>query len=127
MGSSAHYTERLNDVDIVQLLNDGTYTVDLATAEVRTRSGDLLKHRHKKGRGDEKRPCVRLFSSPKSREISVSILVWIAGTRSVVPEGFEIHHMDENWRNNAFVNLLCVHGVDHDKLHGKSWDRNGVF
>jgi len=35
----------------------------------------------------------------------------------LIPQGFEIHHRDENPENNDFENLICVHQIDHNKLH----------
>lgn len=51
------------------------------------------------------------------RTINVSCVVWMYFTRTIIPDGFEIHHRDENTMNNLFGNLVCVHKMDHPKLH----------
>jgi len=38
-------------------------------------------------------------------------------TREVIQLGWQIHHVDEDKQNNRFENLMCVHPLDHYKLH----------
>lgn len=45
-------------------------------------------------------------------------LVWWKNTGEVVPEGYVIHHKDENTHNNAFSNLeKLLHGEHTSKHH----------
>lgn len=37
----------------------------------------------------------------------------------VIPDGYEIHHVDENKDNNDISNLECLSNHDHQSLHGK--------
>lgn len=62
---------------------------------------------------------VRLFRYGKSKAIAVHRLVWLAGTGSPIPEGWEIHHRDGVTSHNWFDNLFCLHPVDHRKLHSR--------
>lgn len=51
------------------------------------------------------------------RTISRARLVYMAATDALIPEGFEVHHLDGDRYNDAFSNLICVSKVDHLKLH----------
>ena len=46
-----------------------------------------------------------------------------------IPQGFEIHHKDEDTSNNSIDNLECVSKEQHNQLHSsKSWsDRDAMF
>jgi len=61
---------------------------------------------------------VDLCHNARRRSCHVSQLVWMVNADMPVPKGFEIHHLDEDKHNNAFNNLVCVHALDHAKLHG---------
>lgn len=65
-------------------------------------------------RGD---PRVDLFYKGKRKSCNVSQLVWMEATGQVIPPGYEIHHQDENPLNNEWDNLICIHSLDHHKLH----------
>ena len=56
----------------------------------------------------------------KRRTIVRSKLVWIAGSRRLVPPGFEIHHLDQNRYNDDWENLVALSPEDHNKFHGMS-------
>lgn len=34
-----------------------------------------------------------------------------------IPDGFDIHHLDENKLNNHIENFICIDKSDHTKLH----------
>lgn len=38
-----------------------------------------------------------------------------------VPEGYHVHHKDENKWNNDIENLTCIPKFDHSSLHGKEY------
>lgn len=76
-----------------------------------------LNLRKRSLRGD---PRVDIFYNKQRKSINISHLVWMYHTRMVIPNGFEIHHIDENPENNNFSNLICVHCLDHLKLHPQS-------
>ena len=42
--------------------------------------------------------------------------VWVRHN-GPIPEGYEIHHKDGDWRNNAIENLECVDGREHARHH----------
>lgn len=62
-------------------------------------------------------PRVTLSHDGSKRDCNVSQLVWMCNTSCVIPDDFEVHHIDENPLNNSFENLLLVHKNDHPKLH----------
>ena len=47
-------------------------------------------------------------------------IIWMVGHRRAIPEGFEIHHDNEDSEDDSFDNLICIYNLDHKKLH-----RNG--
>jgi len=38
-------------------------------------------------------------------------------TYGPIPEGYDIHHIDGDWRNNSIENLECVPRAEHAKMH----------
>lgn len=109
--------------DVLALLDAGTYTVNLETGEVIGPRGPVTPHPFKRrGNGGHVDYYVRLYTTTAAgvklvKSIALHRLVWMTATRSPIPDGFEIHHRDENPRNNAFRNLLCLHTLDHRKMH----------
>lgn len=79
----------------------------------------LTVRRMTEGRRRQSRLFVDLRISPTEKvKILYNRLIWILATRHVIPEGWEIHHRDEDWESsNAFKNLLCLHPDDHKKFH----------
>lgn len=104
----------MTDEEVLSLLRRGVYEVDLVTAEV-FREGKKLKT-SPNSKGYQK---LTLAEHPQRRHILLHKFIWMAGTMSCAPPSFEVHHRDENKDNNSFSNLLCVHSVDHAKLHGE--------
>lgn len=100
------------------MLRDRVYNVDTAKGIVLGQNGKPLQVTVRT-QGVSSYYFVELYHKPsdKRRKISVSIVVWMAGTRSTVPRNFEIHHRDLDTSNNAFDNLFCLHKSDHLKLH----------
>jgi hypothetical protein len=107
------YLQTLEDAEVMTLLEKGHFKVDLESGSVSTPSGKLLvpfpdawDHLF-----------IRLHFEGKRKGISVAKLVWMAGTKTEIPHKWEVHHRDENPRNNAFSNLICLHPIDHRKMH----------
>lgn len=108
----------LTDLDLLRLINDGVITVD-ANADVYCNGSKLTKYLEggRKDRETTKYELVRIYYGKARRAVAVHKLVWMEHTRAAVPEGFEIHHWDEDTTHNAFDNLLCLHSLDHRKFH----------
>ena len=60
----------------------------------------------------------RYFQSgnKKSLERLLHRRVW-SDANGPIPDGCEIHHKDENWRNNDLENLEVVNAVEHQRAH----------
>jgi hypothetical protein len=46
-------------------------------------------------------------------------LVYWENTGNTIPNGYSIHHIDENKHNNIFSNLQLVSNSQHGKIHAK--------
>jgi hypothetical protein len=102
--------------EVLEWLKDGIFSI--VDGQVYSSSGRQLVQRINKRRGCQHGdPRVDLKYDGKRRSIHVSHLVWMWGTKSVIPDKFEIHHWDEDPTNNDFSNLIAVHPIDHVKLH----------
>lgn len=100
--------------EILQWLQDGVFSIE--DGEVYTSLGRKLVQRiNKRKRCEHGDPRVGRRAS-----VHVSHLVWMWTTNTVLPDGFEIHHRDEDPTNNEFSNLLAVHPMDHAKLHANA-------
>lgn len=100
---------------LLSLLRDDIYLVDPTTAEVSGPRGIVTPFYDTDGRA-----FVRLYSNRGKltrKAMCVSKLQWMARTGSAVPKGFEVHHRDGDFRNNDWDNLLCLHRLDHRKMH----------
>lgn len=109
------YPKVLSQRDVLTLLRVKLYTVDVETGDVRNRKGKVITPFPDK----EGRLFVRLYWNGHRKSVFVSRLVWMSVTNRVIPWGFEIHHRDEDHRNNAWDNLFCLAEKDHHKLHGR--------
>jgi len=116
--ANKRHVKLLTQRDILKLLRDGVYSVNIDTGTVYGRNGKELKPLPL----DEYYYAVRLYDKPACKSIAIQRLVWMAGTMNVIPNNFEIHHLDCDSTNNVFSNLLCVHKIDHKKLHTDSED-----
>lgn len=54
--------------------------------------------------------------------IRAHVWVWV-NEKGEIPEGFHIHHIDENKSNNSIENLLCISQSEHMQYHMKDEDR----
>ena len=88
--------------DSVQIIKDGRQLSQYERKRKRCTVGDQ---------------CVKICHEGSKYTWAVSHLCWMFFTRSPIPDGFQIHHVDEDCTNNLFDNLICIHERDHDKLH----------
>lgn len=61
---------------------------------------------------------IRVYGNGVKKSLAVHRAIWMIMTGEPIPEGWEIHHRDENNKNNLFDNLICLHPFDHRKMHG---------
>lgn len=53
-------------------------------------------------------------------------VVWWEKYKEVPPDGFEIHHKNENHRDNRIENLILLTGSDHKKHHAQIRSLNSL-
>ena len=107
---------QITDAELLQWLDDGSLIVPLDCPERievfgRTVTAFLI------GRKQTPRYGFSLRRNGRRRTIRRAKLVWLSGARRLIPDGFEIHHKDENRLNDEWSNLICIYGDDHRKLH----------
>lgn len=103
--------------DVLYLIRKGIYTE--RDGVIYGRLGKVVvpfTSRKKNGEQDRKKH-VRLYYNHKRKAIRVSRLVWMIHTKRTIPKGFEIHHVDEDSDNDRWENLMCLHHLDHRKVH----------
>ena len=117
------YNQKLTDLEILELVDAGYYRVCLDTGrvfsgrtnkQVYTYAGAFVNTGYRK---DKNYRWLRLFRSPKYRTLPRSHVIWIVGNRMAIPPGFEVHHDNENRRDDSFGNLYLLSRNDHAKLH----------
>lgn len=107
--------DRLTDRAIIEAVVEGRYLVDLETGEVK--SGRTNKPLFTYASERSPNLWVRVYVGGKMRALPVARFVWIVGTDSELPDGWEVHHVDLDPLNNSFNNLLALHPKDHDRFH----------
>ena len=109
--------EPITDDKILMMLNTGWIEVDLETSDVyclgEIKSPSIVGNDSVNGT----RYRLEFRLNGAKRTILMSRLVYMAGTRSVIPSGHEIHHLDGDRYNDKFENLICVSVQDHLKIH----------
>lgn len=64
------------------------------------------------------RPYTEIRITPKTKvTIGYARLAWIIANQDSIPDSYEVHHLDEDWTNNATDNLVLLHPKDHNKMH----------
>jgi plasmid replication initiation protein len=112
--ANKQYPETLTNEEILKLSARGQYIADLESGVILTKQGHYKKP-YIGGEGNAL--YTKLKHQGKYKTISVHRLIWMVGTGHTIPESWEVHHRDENNRNNCFTNLICLHPIDHKKLH----------
>lgn len=95
-----------------------TLKVDLNGYITVIKNNKVLKQRiNSRNRMEKGDPRVDICFEKRKLSINISHLVWMHRCNQTIPIDFEMHHIDENPLNNLFCNLLCIHKIDHHKLH----------
>lgn len=105
----------ITEARILDAILAGVVTVDTEAGTVSARGRELKTFSNR----TDRRRFVRLHLDGKRRGIAVARVVWMAATGQLIPDGFEIHHDDKDPGNDAWGNLLCLHTLDHRKMHGQ--------
>jgi len=120
MGTHSYYRDTARVADVLQWMNTGIIEVVGDVIYKNHKNGDrceLSRRRTKRKGMSDGDWRVDLAVGKVRRSMMVSQVVWMWNTRCEIPKDFEIHHIDENFDNNAFSNLICVHMIDHQKFH----------
>ena len=88
------------------LTDENTFRHKSTGAPVKTFPGNAEGHQY-----------LRVYHAGKCKALAVHRAIWMHVTGVPIPPDFEIHHRDEDNQNNAWENLLCVHRLDHQKIH----------
>jgi len=106
--------------EVLDWLEDGRFYVG-DDGEIYTEAGRKLVQRiNKRKRCEHGDPRVDLYYGGKRASVHVSHLIWMWNTGVVIPEGWQVHHKDEDPTNNNWTNLIAVHPIDHEKLHAEA-------
>jgi hypothetical protein len=106
--------QRMTPMEVLRALRARVYVVDLATAAVtRAATGRQVTPFVKPGG----RKLVRVYVNGKVKALHLARLVWMAGADRTIPKQFEVHHRDEMNSSDGFDNLICLHKLDHRKMH----------
>jgi len=97
---------------------EGVFQVLADPIEVYKGERKLAQRINLRQRMDDGDARVDLWHEGLRRSCHVSQLVWMVNAGMPIPKGFEIHHLNEDIHDNHFANLVCVHSLDHAKLHG---------
>lgn len=103
--------------DVLQWIRAGVFVVRGDEVFKGDRKLAVRRNTRRRCNNHEGDPRVDLWHDGKRRSCHISQLVWMSCSDAVIPAGWEIHHIDEDPDNNEFSNLVCVHPVDHAKLH----------
>lgn len=109
---------RLTPMEVLKAIRQRVYTVDLDTAEVTRRQTRRVVTPFTKKGG---RKLVRVYVNGKVKAIHLARLVWMAGADRTIPKQFEVHHFDEKNDSDGYANLICLHRLDHRKMHARSY------
>lgn len=101
--------------DVCRWLKEGVFEV--VEGRVYKNGREIPQRLNKRKGSNNGDPRVDLYHEAKRKSCHVSQLVWMQSSGVPIPQGFEIHHRDENPLNNQWDNLICVHSLDHIKLH----------
>lgn len=108
----------MNKRDLLEFVKKGPYLIDIDEGIIYNSRG----HELSTYANDDGHLFVRIYWNGKRKAIAVHRLVWMAATKSTIPEKFQVHHRDGDTENNSFTNLMCVHEMDHRKFHEEHYE-----
>lgn len=109
----------LTDGEVLALFQNGRYRLD-EKDQVVNRFGRTIRSLLIPGttaKPEHAYYFVRVYGNGGYRTTALHRVVWMVRTNTVIPDGWEVHHRDEDRNNNGFRNLICLHRLDHQKMH----------
>lgn len=110
----------LSPSELLACIRSSRYEIDVEQGEITSaRTGRPLLRwgdhptRHSNGRND----CITLYWKGKRINTTVAKVIWMRSRDRTLPEGVEIHHLDEDHSNNHWRNLLAIVACDHTFAH----------
>lgn len=58
-----------------------------------------------------------MYSKWSDKNVRLYVLIWEDFMETAVPEGCDIHHLDQNRNNNDILNLVCLTRKEHHRWH----------
>jgi len=107
----------LTDSQLIKILNSGKYLVDPANGLVTKAGGEPLCTIRGKLNKEGQHLFVCIYDGKCRKRVGVHRLIWLYVTQEPIPPKYEIHHRNTDKEDNRWVNLFCLHPLDHDKLH----------
>lgn len=98
----------MTDHDILERILDGSLVVDLESGET-TSNGRTLTVIHRTHKDGPQRGTYRFFEiwkAGKRKKIARHRLVWLAATRQLIPDGFDVDHRDD--QDVDGISNLCL-------------------
>lgn len=111
------YPDLLTQREILWLFRHEVYTADLDAGIIFGQDGQQLVAQILNEEGHQ---WIQLYYKGKRRSIAIHRLIWMVGANAIIPKGFEVHHYNEDVKENGYWNLFCLYYKDHDKLHEKN-------
>lgn len=111
--------------DIVSWINNGEFILKNSRIYKRKKVSnrnilvELQGRSSPRNRSDTSDIRFDIRSKGRRKTVFLHQFVWMFHTRYPIPDGFEVHHVDEDNTNNDFSNLVLLHPVDHTKIHNK--------
>lgn len=101
--------------DVLQWFRDGIFHIQ--GTEIYKGKRILTQRVLRRNRMSDGDLRVDIYHLGMRRSCLVSHIMWTVTSNRLIPQDFQIHHIDEDTHNNNFENLMIVYKSDHPKLH----------
>lgn len=105
----------MSDLEIIELFKSGKYTADLGSGDIYGKNKNVPLAVAEAS--EEGHLAVEIYNGPKRKKIMVHRLIWLAGCLEPIPLKWELHHRNGDVKDNSFHNVVCLHPIDHRKVH----------
>ena len=131
MADHTNYNKPGDDTLFLERLREGSLMVDLGTGDVFTKKSHApgaFGHWHQMQPAADKAGYlfIRCRHKGTRKAIAVNRLVYMAACGGLIPEGFDIDHIDHNKTRNAFVNLR-LRGASENRADNNGYHEDDEF